>query len=77
VGLRTHLPTALLSRPQPHRGILLEGQVHTAQDGARGEEALIKATMGRASEAVSAKDGRDSFAHCGYHTLVQQLRKTL
>ena len=39
---------------------------------ARTKEALIEA-MGRASEAVSARDARGFFAHCGYRIPAQQL----
>lgn len=40
--------------------------------GARAKEALIE-SMGGALEAVSARDARGFFAHCGYHALAQQL----
>ena len=40
--------------------------------GARTREALIEA-MGRALEAVKAKDARGYFEHRGYHTAAQLL----
>ena len=40
--------------------------------GARAKEALIEA-MGRAPGAVSARDARGFFAHCGYRAPAQQL----
>jgi transposase len=40
--------------------------------GARTREALIKA-MGRALDAVTNRDARGFFEHCGYHTSDQPL----
>jgi hypothetical protein len=40
--------------------------------GARTREALIEA-MGRALEAVTTRDVRGFFGHCGYRTVVQPL----
>ncbi len=40
--------------------------------GARTKEALVEA-IGEALDAVTPKDARDFFAHCGYYTLGQQL----
>jgi hypothetical protein len=44
--------------------------------GARTKEALVEA-IGKALDAVSARDARGFFTHCGYGELEQQLSKML
>ena len=44
--------------------------------GARTREALIE-VMGRALDAVTARDARGFFEHCGYRTSAQLLWETL
>jgi transposase len=40
--------------------------------GARGREALVE-VIGQALDAVSARDAKTFFEHCGYHQAVQLL----
>jgi hypothetical protein len=63
----------LLARSQPHRRSLrakIKALVRKA--GARTSEALIEA-MGRALEAVTAKDANGFFEHRGYRAAAQLL----
>ena len=70
--MRAVVPAFLLAGPQPDRGSPLEGQAHPKEVGARTEETMIEA-MGLALAAVSAKDAKGYFAHCGYRTPAQHL----
>ena len=40
---------------------------------ARSRGALVEAIIGKALDAVSARDAEGFFEHCGYRTLTQQL----
>jgi len=44
--------------------------------GARTREALIEA-MGQALDAVTSRDARGFFEHCGYHSTAQPLCQLL
>src|ERR671917_2946088 len=46
------------------------------RSGERTRETLIEA-MGRALDAVTARDARGFFRHCGYHSTAQSLRQLL
>ena len=48
----------------------VKGMLRCAE--ARGREALIEA-MGKALSAISSRDARGSFEHCGHRSLLQQL----
>jgi hypothetical protein len=59
-------------RLQSDRAGVLEGQGPDAQGRARTREALIE-VMGRTLEAVTARDARGFFGHCGYSSMGQLL----
>jgi hypothetical protein len=59
-------------RLQSDRAGVLEGQGPDAQGRARTREALIE-VMGRTLEAVTTRDARGFFGHCGYSSMGQLL----
>ncbi len=71
--MRAAVSAALLAGPQPlsqQAFSKVKGLLRKAE--ARTREALIGA-MGRALDAVSARDAQGFFKHCGYHPLGQLL----
>ncbi len=71
--VRVALPATLLTRSEPHRRSLLEGQGHPAQGrGPRARKTLVEA-LGPALSAITEEDARGFFEHCGYVTPVQSL----
>ena len=69
--MRARLLACLLSGPQnPIEEALSKIKHLLRRIGARTKEALVEA-MGRALWAVSARDARGFFAHCGYRIPAQ------
>src|SRR5829696_336309 len=62
--MRAALPDALLARSQPDRGGVLETKELLRRAGSETRGAVIEA-MGRALDAVTARDTRGFFEHCG------------
>ena len=62
---RPRVLAVLLTRLQPHRGGLQQGQALVRKEGARVREVLVEA-IGRALAAVTIEDAAGWFAHAGY-----------
>jgi len=70
--MRALIPAALLAGPQPIEQVFskLKGLLRRAEARTRGS--LIEA-MGRALSALTARDVRGFFDHCGYRSMDQLL----
>jgi hypothetical protein len=72
-GLRAGLPAALLARSQPHRRSLRQAQGAARRSRRTHPRGSLIEAMGRALEALRAKDARGFFEHRGYHAAAQLL----